>query len=262
MDAFPAFFPLEGRTVVVVGGGEAAAAKARLFEGSPAVVRRVAEADAERTELYADAALVFVALTGQVGSRAAAAARRAGVLVNVVDQPALCDFTTPAIVDRGAVVGAIGTGGAAPVLATLLRGELEASWPEDLGARAALAAGLRDEVRAALPELRARRRFLRALLSGPAMDDAEARRRLASFAEAAGEHVEIAAGGPAERLRLSDVRALAQADLVVAEPGCDPAVLAFARRDAERVEGIDEAVVAVRVAAGDLVVVCRGAPTP
>jgi precorrin-2 dehydrogenase/sirohydrochlorin ferrochelatase len=184
------------------------------------------------------------------------------VPVNVVDRPELCDFTTPGIVDRGAVVGAVGTGGAAPVLATLLRNELEALWPADLGAKATLARAMQDEVRAALPHLRLRRAFLRDLLSGPAADLAAAQAKLEAFTASPGRRVEIEAGGPAERLRLSEVRALSQADLVAAEPGCDPAVLAFARRDAERVEGVDDAALEARVAGGALVVVCRARPTP
>jgi precorrin-2 dehydrogenase/sirohydrochlorin ferrochelatase len=101
-------------------------------------VRRLQGAEALEPAGYEGAALAFVAMA-QDPEPAAAAARAAGVPVNVVDRPDLCDFTTPAIVDRGSVVGAIGTGGAAPVLATLLRTELELLWPEDLGDRAAVA---------------------------------------------------------------------------------------------------------------------------
>src|SRR5665213_1170712 len=128
MDAFPAFFPLAGATVVIAGAGEAADAKLRLFDGSPATVRRLA-----------GAALAFVASSDDAFAEAAAgAARAAHVPVNVVDRPALCDFTTPAVIDRGAVVAAIGTGGASPMLATLLRHDIEARVPEGAGRVAAL----------------------------------------------------------------------------------------------------------------------------
>jgi precorrin-2 dehydrogenase/sirohydrochlorin ferrochelatase len=237
MDAFPAFFTLHGRTVVIVGEGEGADAKARLFDGAPANVRRVPSHAALDPTSYAGAVLAFVALAGDAAEQAAAAARAAGVPVNVVDRPELCDFTTPAIVDRGAVVGAIGTGGAAPVLATLLRTELELAWPEDLGRRAELARALQGEIRAALPGVRERRRFLRALLREEAVGLEEARRRLARSVATPGRLVEVEAGGPVGRLRLDAVRALADADVLAAEPGCDPAVLAFARRDATRVTG-------------------------
>jgi precorrin-2 dehydrogenase/sirohydrochlorin ferrochelatase len=142
MDAFPAFFPLAGRRIVIAGEGDAADAKARLFDGSPATVARLNPAEALTPGAYAGAALAFVAggdetfVTG-----AAAAARAAGIPVNVVDHPALCDFITPAVVDRGEVVAAVGTTGAAPMLAALLRNDLEAAIPEGAGRVAALSCG-------------------------------------------------------------------------------------------------------------------------
>ena len=113
MDAFPAFFPLSGKTVVIAGAGEQADAKLRLFAGSPASVKRLdGEAALDPIE-YAGAILAFIASPDDAFAEAAAnAARAASVPVNVVDRPALCDFTTPAVIDRGEVVAAIGTGGA------------------------------------------------------------------------------------------------------------------------------------------------------
>ena len=262
MNAFPAFFPLAERVVALTGHGPAAEAKARLFDASPAVLRRISGLEADQPAAYEGAVLAFIALQGAAAERAAAAARTAGVPVNVVDRPDLCDFTTPAIVNRGAVVGAIGTSGAAPVLATLLRSELEALWPSDLGRRAELAAQAQGEIRSRLPDLTARRAFLRNLLVGPPPPDLEAvRRRLEAFEAPHGRLVELAAGGPAERLRLADVRLLAQADVAAVEPGCDPAVLAFIRRDAERADAADAADLVERAARGALVVLCEARPT-
>ncbi len=118
MESFPAFFPLAGRRVVIAGAGEFADAKAALFDGSPAEVVRLTGARAMDSNLYRGAVLAFVACEDEDACRAAAqAARDAGVPVNVVDRPELCDFLTPAVVDRGEVVAAVGTGGASPVLA-------------------------------------------------------------------------------------------------------------------------------------------------
>src|SRR3954447_24061043 len=98
MDAFPAFFPLAGATVVIAGSGEAAEAKARLFEGSPATLRRLTGDKALTPSAYEGAVLAFVASDDDSFAMAAgAAARAAHVPVNVVDRPALCDFTTPAV---------------------------------------------------------------------------------------------------------------------------------------------------------------------
>ena len=237
MDAFPAFFPLAGRTVAIAGEGEAADAKVRLFAGSPATLVRLTGEAALDSASYAGMALAFIAGDDEAWARSAAeAARAAHVPVNVVDRPALCDFTTPAVIDRGEVVAAIGTGGASPMLATMLRQDIEARVPEGAGRIAALFRTMQDEVRAALPEAHMRRRFLRGALAGPAaeaamagdLEDAKARLRaaLVDGPQLAGAVRYIDARGPVDLLTLRAVRALAAAD-----------VLALARRDAERSDG-------------------------
>jgi precorrin-2 dehydrogenase/sirohydrochlorin ferrochelatase len=247
MDAFPAFFPLAGRTVVIAGEGEAAEAKARLFEGSPATVIRLSEQEALDRRAYAGATLAFIAAEDDHFARAAAeAARAAGVPVNVVDRPALCDFTTPAVIDRGEVVAAIGTGGASPMLATLLRHDLEVRVPEGAGRVATLFRQMQDEVRQALPEAHRRRAFMRTALTGPAaqaaidgdMDRARdlLRKGLAQDAPLAAAVQYIDARGPADLLTLRAARALAAADVLVCDEAAHADVLALARRDAERRE--------------------------
>jgi precorrin-2 dehydrogenase/sirohydrochlorin ferrochelatase len=245
VDAFPAFYPLAGRTVVIAGAGEAALAKARLFEGSPATVARLEGEAALDPAAYAGAALAFVASDDDAfAAAAAAAARAAHVPVNVVDRPQLCDFTTPAVIDRGEVVAAIGTGGASPMLATLLRQDLEARVPEGAGRVAALFRALQDEVRQALPDVAARRAFLRQALTGPAAEAAMAgdtaratqllREALASGQPLAGRVQFVDARGPADLITLRAARAIAAADVVVADEAAHPDVVSLARRDAER----------------------------
>lgn len=245
MDAFPAFFPLAGRTVAVAGEGEGAEAKARLFDGSPATLLRLTGPRALDPRAYAGVSLAFVAAEDDAWALAAVeAARAANVPVNAVDRPALCDFVTPAVIDRGEVVAAIGTGGASPMLATMLRHDIETRVPEGAGRIAALFQAMQDEVRAALPDPAARRRFLRAALSGPAasaalagdMDTARERLRaaLADNPQMAGKVQYIDARGPADLLALRAARALAAADVLACDEGAHPDVLALARRDAER----------------------------
>jgi precorrin-2 dehydrogenase/sirohydrochlorin ferrochelatase len=245
MDAFPAFFPLAGRIVIVAGSGPKAEAKARLLESSPARVIRLAGEAALASKAYAGATLAFVASDDEgFIEGATAAARGARVPVNVTDRPELCDFTTPALVDRGAVVAAVGTGGASPMLATLLRQDLEARVPEGAGRVAALLRSVQAEVREALPEPHLRRAFLRAALSGAAaqaamdgdMETARDRLRedLAKGVAPQGRVSFVAGAGPAERLTLAASWVLAAADVLVADAGVDPDVLALARRDAER----------------------------
>jgi siroheme synthase-like protein len=276
MDAFPAFFPLAGRTVAIVGDGEPAEAKARLFEGSPARLLRIAAGRALEPAAYEDARLAFIA-AGDAAFRdaAAGAARQAGAVVNVVDHPELSDFHTPALVDRGAVVAAVGTTGAAPMLAALLRSDIEARVPPGAGRIAALFGALRDQLREKLPDLDARRAFLREALTGPAAeaamadDMAQARRLLEEALENWGAgpptpgRLRIVENGVADLLSLRAARALAQADILIADAEALPATLALARREARRLSAADaDLKVLAGFAEQGLQIVWVGAPDP
>ncbi|MFN9711746.1 MAG: NAD(P)-dependent oxidoreductase, partial [Alphaproteobacteria bacterium] len=265
MDTFPAFFPLAGRSVAIAGEGEGAEAKARLFVGSPARVVRLGVTEALVSRNYVGVALAFIAGDDETWARQAAdAARSAHVPVNVVDRPALCDFTTPSIIDRGVVVAAIGTGGASPMLATMLRQDIEVRTPEGIGRVAELLRTTQDDVRAAFPEAGARRRFLRTALSSPAAAAASAgamneaadllRAMLTVGDTSAGSVNYVEATGPAERLTLKAVRALASADELVCDPDINPDVLALARRDAERLDPASVAQMRQWTLSGQLVI--------
>jgi precorrin-2 dehydrogenase/sirohydrochlorin ferrochelatase len=247
LDSFPAYFPLAGRRVVIAGNGEAADNKARLFDGSPATLVRVDGHAAFLPGTYAGAVLAFVAGDDEVFLQAAAsAARAARVLVNVVDKPAMSDFNTPAVIDRGEVVAAVGTGGGSPTLATKLRNDIEAQVPEGAGRVAALLRRFQDEVRAALPVLHERRAFLRDAVTGEAAQAAMAgdmdkagqllRDALAKGVGREGKVRFIAGKGPSDLLTLRALRALGAADVLVADDGADPEVVTMARRDAQRLE--------------------------
>jgi siroheme synthase-like protein len=267
MDAFPAFFPLTGRTIIIVGSGEPAEAKARLFAGSPARLTRLSGEAALEAQAYDGAALVFVADADPAFAAAAArAARNAGAPVNVTDQPALCDFFAPAVIDRGEVVAAVGTGGASPMLAAMLRNDIEARVPDGAGRVAALFRLFQDKVRAALPQAAERRAFLRDLLHGPvartamAGDMDQARRMmdeaLAAFtaeggAGRAGQVSIVLAGGPVDLLSLRAARLLSQADALVVEAGATADVAALARRDARRIAADDGAIPTITALARD-----------
>lgn len=247
MDSFPAFFPLTGRKVVIAGSGDAAEAKARLFEGSPAKLIRLEGHEAYLPGSYSGAVLAFVAHPDEVFVQAAAsAARAARVLVNVVDRPDMCDFNTPAVIDRGEVVAAIGTGGSAPVLATMLRNDIEAHVPEGAGRVAALLSKFQSEVRKTLPTLHERRAFLRDAVTGEAAEAARAgdmdragqlfREALAKGSARRGVVRFIAGKGPVDLLTLRAMRALGTADVMVLDVDADPEVVKMARRDVERLD--------------------------
>lgn len=243
MNAFPAFIPLYEARIVIVGDGEAADAKARLLATAVAEVVRAPDARALEPGLYDGARLAFIAVADAgVAEQAAALARGAGALVNVVDRQWLGDFHTPAIVDRSPVICAIGTGGAAPVLATLLRASIESRWPAGLGAIAALSGEIQKTVREALPDQAARRAYWRRMMKGPAGDAAVAgdmaeARRLAvaelSDERPPGRVMFLLAPDNDERLTLGALRAMGGADRIVA--GGETEVIArYARRDAPR----------------------------
>jgi precorrin-2 dehydrogenase/sirohydrochlorin ferrochelatase len=269
MDSFPAFLPLAGRRVVVIGTGEAADAKARLFDGSPAIVTRLAVPDAD---VLAAADLVFIALPdGPELESALTLARPGRALVNVVDRPELSGFTTPSIVDRGAVVAAIGTNGAAPMLATRLRQQLEALVPPRLGDLAAFVRARQTETRRRFPDLVARRRVLRRILDGPvaeavlAGDPVTAQQAFADIldeesgavapAARAGEVWLLEVGPDAGDLTLRDARRLGTADRLWLEGDVPAGVLAFTRRDAARERDPTDQALQSWLASGEII--CR-----
>ena len=163
--AFPIFLDLEGRTCLVIGCGAEAERKAALLARAGAVVRRNVE---WRSDCLADAVLVIIA--GAPLAIAEAASREArdhGVLVNVDDEPHLCNFIMPAIVDRAPVMIAVSTSGAAPGLARLLRIALDRALPQRLGDLALLAKRFRPLVARRLGDPAMRRSFWERVFAGP-----------------------------------------------------------------------------------------------
>jgi len=175
---YPIMLDLAGRRALVVGGGKVALRKAQALADAGARVRVVAPdilpefAHDARLECVQETyaarhmAGMFLAVAATddeaVNARVAADARATGVLVNVVDRPALCDFIVPSVVERGRLMLAISTGGAAPSLARRLRERLE----EEFGPYYATLLDALDEVRdryksADLPEAVRRRLFER-----------------------------------------------------------------------------------------------------
>ncbi|MBW8294251.1 bifunctional precorrin-2 dehydrogenase/sirohydrochlorin ferrochelatase, partial [Sphingopyxis sp.] len=152
MHQLPIFLNLTGRTVVLVGEGEAADAKGRLIERAGGRIVQAWERGAT---------IAFIAIDDEAEARIAATALRdRGLLVNVVDRPELCDFTTPAIVDRAPVTIAIGTGGASAGLAKAVRQRIEALLPARLGALASALYTARDAMKARWPTPADRRRAI------------------------------------------------------------------------------------------------------
>lgn len=267
MKTFPMFLRVANRRIIIVGGGEQAAQKARLAlktEGRIVVVapepnpelrdlaaqgRITVVADAT-AETINDAALVFIA-TGCKGADIGwhALAKDAGALVNVVDSPDLCDAITPSIVDRDPVVVAIGTEGTAPVLGRMIKTRIEELLEPGLGRLSALAGSLRGEVAHRVPHAK-RRAFWRWVFEGAprqmhARGEEHAARDAIEDAIASGSAPATApntlvtvignAEGPADLMTLRAVQRLQEADVIFVPHDADQSVLELARRDAERI---------------------------
>jgi uroporphyrin-III C-methyltransferase/precorrin-2 dehydrogenase/sirohydrochlorin ferrochelatase len=244
MRHFPVFLDLAAGPVVLVGSGAAALAKLRLLRAANASVRWFRDPD---TVDLSDAMAVIAADGSAADEVIAARARALRIPVNVVDRPELSTFIVPAIVDRGDVVVAIGTGGLAPVLARRLRARIEALLPSRIGDLAALMGRYRARLAHAVPTYAARRRFWERVVDGPIGAALLAGRPLtaeAALARAIGTPQTenprtpitlIGAGlGDPDLLTLRALNALQDADVIFHE-GVNAAVLDCARRDAERV---------------------------
>ncbi|UCI08988.1 siroheme synthase CysG [Mesorhizobium sp. B1-1-8] len=263
LNAFPVFMRVDGEAVAIVGNGAEALAKARLLAQSSAVLRIVADApDAELQDFITTAgavhidaahdamhlegaALVFAASGDEtLDRRVVEDARRLGIPANAVDRPELCDFFTPALVNRAPVAIAIGTEGAGPVLAQLLRGRIDRMLSPSLGRLAALAASFRAAAER-LPRGNRRRRFWSDFFAGApakAIEAGEFARAheaahdlLASDARAEG-HIALVGAGPGaeDLLTLRAHRLLMEADVIVHDALVPEAIVVMGRRDAER----------------------------
>ena len=245
MRHFPIFLDLRGRKVLVLGAGEVAARKTEPLERCGAtVLQRPAFNPAD----LQDCALAVGADAPEADLQALSqAAQQAGIPVNIVDRPELCSYITPSVIDRDPVMIAVSSGGAAPVLARLLRSRIEAMVPPAYGKLAALAERFKGAMRRRFPDVAARRRVLERLLAGPAADlvfagqDAAAadafERALSDAPSPITGIVYLVGAGPgaADLLTLRAQRLLGEADVIVHDRLVTDAVLDMARRDARRI---------------------------
>lgn len=241
IETLPLFHRISGTPVLVLGEGDGADAKRRLVERAGGVV--VDDLDAAAGQ---GARLAFIAHEEEARAQAdAVRARAAGMLVNAMDRPALCDFTVPSILDRSPVLVAVGTGGASAGLAKQLRLRLEALLPQTLGGLAIALKTGRAALRTRFPDGGERRRALdAAMATGGALDplaegagDARFAQWIAAPGEGEGGLAEIALrSDDPEDLTLREARLLGTADEVYAARGIPAAILDRVRADAVRRE--------------------------
>ena len=266
MEFLPILLDIREQPCLVVGGGEVAARKVALllragarvtvlaptlsaaFDADLAADRIAHRAASFRDENLTGYAVVIAATDDDAVNRTVATAARARrIPVNVVDQPALCSFILPSIVERPPLIVAVSSGGASPVLARLLRARLESFIPAGYGRLAALAAAFRERVKARFkpPE---RRRFWERVLQGPISElvlsgrDGEARAALERALDDAhlslgGGEVSLVGAGPGDPdlLTFRALRLMQQADVVVYDRLVSQPVLDLVRLEAERI---------------------------
>ncbi len=252
----PVFFDLNGKRVVVIGGGEPAAWKIELLAAAGAQVDVFAEKICEELAKLpaatitisrrrwtpsdlANAALAIADLEDDAEAHAfIAAAKAASVPYNVIDRPEFCQFQFGAIVNRSPVVVGISTAGAAPILGQAVRRRIETLLPQTLTLWAQLAAKVRDEVMDRLAPGPQRRAFWERLAEnafGNRGPDAQDANPTFATAPATGRVTLVGAGpGEADLLTIKAIRALQSADVILFDDLVSAEVLELARREAKR----------------------------
>lgn len=268
MRFLPVFLDLTAGPVLLAGTGEVAQAKLRLllsagarvrwhdpegryaFEGlAPAEAARIERSSADPlTAPFGGIVAVLCAGVGELGVALSKRARAAGLPVNVMDDMTNSTFIFPAIVDRGDVVIAIGTGGTSPVVARRLRERIEAMVPTRIGELAGFIGRWRKTIHAHLADMAEKRRFWERVIDGPIgaavlagrMDEADAALTdidARAFVHQAQGHVTLVGAGPGDPdlLTIKALRALQDADIIFYDDLVSGEILDRARRDAARV---------------------------
>lgn len=264
MRFFPIFLDPSAGVVLVAGNGEAAEAKVRLLLAAGARVRwfaahppargtteQIERLDRAPKESDFDGVIAAISAAGDpIDGQIYEWARTRNIPVNVVDRPEFCTFITPAIIDRGEVVVAVGTSGAAPVLARRIREQIEVLLPARIGELAEIIGHWRGRVAKKLRSIRDRRRFWEQVIDGPAAQASlsgkaiEADASIASLLDRAKDgaplrqgivHIVGAGPGDPDLLTIKALRAMQDADIVFYDELVTPEILERVRRDAERV---------------------------
>jgi uroporphyrin-III C-methyltransferase/precorrin-2 dehydrogenase/sirohydrochlorin ferrochelatase len=270
MDHLPVFLNLKGKRALVLGGGTVAARKTDLAVRAGCDVTVVApDLNDDMARLvqkngikHKTGELVAADLDGctiAFGATSDNAVNRqlqelgaaAGVLVNIADDPGLCDFIMPAIVDRTPLLVAVGSGGTSPLLTRMLKARFETEIPAAYGRLADFAGKYRDQVKDAIPNMTRRRRFWETMIAGPIAEHLfSAQEELATalmdklLEEAASEgdkpprgEVDLVGTGPGDPdlLTFRALRLMQQADVVLYDRLIGDGILNLVRRDAKRI---------------------------
>jgi uroporphyrin-III C-methyltransferase/precorrin-2 dehydrogenase/sirohydrochlorin ferrochelatase len=268
MKYLPVFLNISGKHCLVVGAGGIAVRKVELLLKAGARVRVVAKelspamSDLQRDHDFKctlrgfedsdleDIELVIAASDDRdLNVRISSLAEARHIPVNVVDNPDLCSFIMPSMVDRDPVQIAVSTGGASPVLARMLRSQLESTIPAGYGDLAKLVHSCRDAVKKAFPKVEERRKFWESVLEGPVSEHIfsgrgeDAKNLLDQLIDNAstdpdysGEVYLVGAGpGDPDLLTFKALRLMQKCDVVVYDRLVSEPILDMVRRDAEKI---------------------------
>lgn len=277
MNTLPLFFKLENRPVLIVGGGEVAHRKAELLLKAGAMVTLIAPKFDERffnhqthltfietsydKKFLQNQTLVISATDDEaVNLQVFHDCQALNIPVNVVDNPDLCTFIFPAIIDRDPITVAVSSGGKAPVLARLLRAKLETVIPPQYGELANLAGKFRETVKKTLPNITARRKFWEQVFDGQIAETVVnqknslskdnltlAERQLQDLLQQHADnqptdksklgkvYIVGAGAGDPDLLTFKALRYMQQADIVFYDNLVSPQILDLCRRDATKI---------------------------
>ena len=267
MQYLPIFLRITGQKALVVGGGQIALRKVTMLMRAGAHIRLVAERidpalkkalsgeDHEviqrsfgHEDLFGVKIVVAATNDEAVNQDVYREANSRHLPVNVVDNPDLCDFIFPSIVDRSPLVVAVSSSGQSPMLARLLRSRLETFIPSGYGRLAGFLGGYREKVKQVIPDMSVRMRFWEKMLGGPVAEQmmagkANAAKQLLDTAlvnvdalSTSGEVYLVGAGpGDPDLLTFRALRLMQQADVVLYDRLVSPEIMNMTRQDAEKI---------------------------
>lgn len=267
MDFLPILINIKNRNCLVIGGGKVAARRIALLLQAGAHITVIApklnlelheqlrqgnivhHAETFNPAHLTDATLVFAATNNRiVNQQVSEASKSLRIPINVADDPDLCSFIMPSIIDRSPILVSVSSSGKSPILARMLRARLETMIPEAYGRLATYAASFREQVKQRFSHHEKRRSFWENILQGPfsemvfAGKDQEAQKYFESSLlsesnkELFGEVYLVGAGpGNPDLLTFRAMRLMQQADVVVYDRLVSPEILNMVRRDAPRI---------------------------
>ncbi|WP_372883264.1 bifunctional precorrin-2 dehydrogenase/sirohydrochlorin ferrochelatase [Psychromonas sp.] len=270
MDYFPIFLDAQKLNAVVIGGGNVAARKIELLLKSKAKItvvspvvkesvqalltdRQITWIKAEYAPHFLDSFQLVIAATNirAVNIAISDAANQRGMLVNVVDDPALCNYITPAIIDREPMIIALSSSGNAPILLQMLKSQIEQMLPAGYGKLARFCGRYRIEVQAKIKQFSERKLFWKKVLEGDvakqilAGDEQQAaalfKQALTTkqFQENGTITVIKVYDQQPDNLTLQAYQKLQQADTIFLDTNITPLFFDYGRRDADKYRTID-----------------------